>query len=188
MDIHGQLSNNTAMELDSATPSNAGGTQAQTSQNTADTSATALPQGFTEFLNQFTNLPFTPCRRNKPLGGVRWPVSKFCLIRAWIRRRLDPEKSAEVGGGEEENCGGRERVRGEERERMEEDMKRREMERRMSVSGSVSGDRRPEPERPKVFQLETFDDDDLIKPLVIEVCQILWRMPKKYCTFWDRIG
>ncbi len=72
---------------------------------------------------------------------------------------FDPKESEALEAArqrkEEEDNAKRE----EEKARVE-DETRREMERRMSVSGGLGGERRPEEPKPKQFTLDSLDDDD----------------------------
>lgn len=70
---------------------------------------------------------------------------------------FDPAKSAELEEERKRVAEEEDRAREEEKARMEEE-RRIEMERRASVSGNAAPAR--EQERPSVFQLETFDDDE----------------------------
>jgi hypothetical protein len=159
VDINGPAINNGAMEIDSATPSNAGGapqTQGQTTSQDPK-STTALPQDWQKFLNPITEEAFLPWPaeqdiRRGALASIQILVNSG--VDPWT---FDPERSGELEAErkriEEED----EKAKGEEQARVEEE-RRREMERRMSASAAAGGERREE--KPKVFQLETLDDDD----------------------------
>lgn len=71
--------------------------------------------------------------------------------------KFDPERGAELEAERQRIADEEERVLTEKQARVEEE-RRREMERRMSVSTAAGGEKREE--RPTVFQLETFDDED----------------------------
>ena len=139
-----------AMEIDSATPA-----ATETAQNTQNTTATmvinSLPEDWVLFMNPDNGL-FVP-----------WPseenIRKGALATIEILRNqgvdpavFDPEKVAELEAEQK-------RVAEEAERAMEEEQasyRRVEEERRRSVVGS--GERGGEPQ--KVFQLETFDDDE----------------------------
>jgi hypothetical protein len=146
------------MEIDSATPSNAGGaiqTQGQTSEESNST--TALPQDWQKFLNPITEESFLPWPaeqdiRRGALASIQILVNSG--VDPWT---FDPERSGELEAERKRIEEQEEKLKVEEQARMEEE-RRRERERRMSTSGAAGGERSEE--KPKVFQLETFDDDD----------------------------
>lgn len=145
-----------AMEIDSATPSNAG---PQTLQNTAETSNTALPHEFTQYLNPFASLPFVPWPTEETIRRGALASIQVLLDQGTDPATFDPERGAELEAERKRIEEEQEAKRADERARVEEE-RRREMESRLSVSRSLSGEMKVETEMPKVFQLETFDDDD----------------------------
>ena len=145
------------MEIDSATPSNAGGvTHGQTSQDTSN-SITALPQEWQQSLNPLAQTSFFPWPAEHDIKRGALATIQVLLDRGEDPATFDPERGAELEAERQRIVEEEERVQAAERARLEEE-RLRDMERRMSVSGSAGGERREE--RPKVFQLETFDDDD----------------------------
>jgi predicted Zn-dependent peptidase len=137
------------MDIDSATPS----AQAQASQ----TSNTSLPNDFSQWLNPLADLPFQPWPSEESIRRGALASIQVLLDQGVDPATFDPEKGAELEAERKRIMDEEDRIRDEERARLE-DERRREMERRMSVSGPIGGERREE--MPKVFQLETFDDDD----------------------------
>ena len=137
------------MDIDSATPS----AQAQASQ----TSNTALPNDYSQWLNPLADLPFQPWPSEESIRKGALASIQVLLDQGVDPAAFDPEKSAELEAERKRIMDEEDRIRDEERTRLEEE-RRKEMERRMSISGPVGGERREE--RPKVFELETFDDDD----------------------------
>ncbi len=139
-----------AVEIDNATPA-AGGTQSQISQTTA----TALPIHVKEMSDPLAGIQFCP-----------WPTDDFIRSGALASIQLlvnsgidpanfDPEKTAELEA-ETKRIAEKEEL---EREVRLAEERKKEAERRMSVAGpgaSVPVHR----EEPKVFELETFEDDE----------------------------
>jgi hypothetical protein len=153
----GMSNNGTAMEIDSATPSNAGGvTHGQTSQESSN-SNTALPLDWQQHLNPLSQIPFLPWPADHDIKRGALATIQVLLDRGEDPATFDPERGAELEEQRKRIVEEEERVQAEERARLE-DERRREMERRMSASGNARGEGKEE--RPKVFQLETFDDDD----------------------------
>jgi hypothetical protein len=133
------------MEIDGPAPAD-GATQTQTSQTSTVKTNTAM---WSQWLNpaetQFVPWPSEETIRRGALASIQILVDQGI-----DPATFDPEKSAELEAE-------RKRVEEEqERARLEEE-RRREMERRMSVSGAAPERRE---EQPKVFQVETFDDDE----------------------------
>ncbi|KAG0649414.1 Mediator of RNA polymerase II transcription subunit [Hyphodiscus hymeniophilus] len=149
------LSNNgTAMEIDSATPSNAGGVaQAQTSQE----ESTALPLEWQTHLNPQAQIQFLPWPADHDIKRGALATIQLLLDRGEDPATFDPERGAELEEERRLKQEEEDRVQAEQQARLE-DERRREMERRMSVSQNAGGERKEE--QPKVFQLETFDDED----------------------------
>jgi hypothetical protein len=157
-DLNGPAINNGgAMEIDSATPSNAGGApHGQTSQETSN-STTALPEDWQQHLNPLAGMTFFPWPAETDIKRGALATIQVLLDRGEDPATFDPERGAELEADRQRIADEEERVLAEERARLEEE-RRRDMERRMSASAGAGGERREE--RPKVFQLETFDDDD----------------------------
>jgi len=147
-----QMNSDAAMDIDSATPSGV----AQTSQDTMSSSI-SLPNNFSQWLNPLADLPFIPWPTEDAIRRGALASIQVLLDQGVDPATFDPEKSAELEAERKRIMEEEDRIRDEERARMEEE-RRRELERRMSAGGPVGGERREE--RPKVFQLETFDDDD----------------------------
>lgn len=131
----------TAMEIDSATPSNPN-----------PDSAVALPQEWQIHLNPRAQEVFFPWPTEQDIKRGALATIQVLLERGEDLATFDPERGVELEAERKRIVEEEERVLGEERARVEE-------ERRKSVgAGGAGGERREE--RPKVFQLETFDDDD----------------------------
>jgi hypothetical protein len=136
------------MEVDSATPS-AGA--AQTSQNTT-TATNSLPEDWVRWLNPNTGQLFVPWPSEENIRKGALASIEVLMNQGVDPATFDPEMSAELEAE-------RRRLDEEEARRAEDIMRlQEEQRRRMSVGGSVTGERVVE--RPKVFQLESFDDDD----------------------------
>jgi len=140
-----------AMEIDSATPA---ATQTQMSQNTTVTTNTAM---WASYLNPPADAPFIPWPTEETIRRGALASIQILVDQGVDPATFDPEKSAELEAERKRIVEEEDMMREQERARMDEE-RRREMERRMSVSGSMGGERREE--QPKVFQLETFDDDE----------------------------
>jgi hypothetical protein len=113
-------------------------------------------KNWAEFLGPQDDLGWTPwpspyAIRNGALASIQILVDQ-----GLDPATFDPEKSAELEAERKRVMEEEDLKREQEQARIEEE-RRREMERRTSASGA-----RPErvQEQPKVFQLETFDDDD----------------------------
>jgi hypothetical protein len=139
------------MDRDSATPA------AIQSQNTTTTS-TSLPEGFTQFLNPLADSPFIPWPTEETIRRGALASIQVLLDQNIDPATFDPAKSAELEAERKRIAEEEDRAREEQKAKAEEE-RRREMERRMSVSGNVAAAGR-EQEKPGVFQLETFDDDE----------------------------
>ncbi|KAL3421103.1 hypothetical protein PVAG01_07548 [Phlyctema vagabunda] len=141
-------STNTAMDLDSQTPA----AQQNSSQDTT------LPAEWQQFLDTSTGQQFVPWPSEETIRRGALASIQILVDQGVDLESFDPARSAELEAErlriEEEN----EKAREVEKAGQEEE-RRREMERRMSISGQANAGRREE-EKPKVFQLETFDDDD----------------------------
>lgn len=144
----------TAMEVDSGTPMNGA---AQTSQET--TTSTSLPLGFTQFLNPSAEIPFIPWPSEEAIRKGALASIQILLDQGKDPATFDPEKSAELEAERKKIAEEEDRVKEDRRVEMEE-ARRREMDRRASVAGASAGQSRGEQERPAVFQLEEFDEDD----------------------------
>ena len=142
----------TAMEIDGATPA---ATQSQTQTSQATSTAKTNTAMWSQYLNpadaQFVPWPSEETIRRGALASIQILVDQGVDLSTF-----DPEKSAELEAERKRVEEEQERLREQERARLEEE-RRREMERRMSVSGAVPERRE---EQPKVFQLETFDDEE----------------------------
>lgn len=143
------------MEIDSATPLDGG---AQTSQDTT-TSSTSLPQDFTQYLNSSAEIPFIPWPTEESIRKGALASIQVLLDQGTDPTTFDPEKSAELEAERKRIAEEEDRMKEEQKAQMEE-INRREMERRTSTSGPAATQSRVEAERPKVFQLEEFDEDD----------------------------
>ena len=145
------------VERDSATPA----ALATQSQNTTTTTSTSLPEGFVQFLNPLADNPFMPWPTEETIRRGALASIQVLLDQNIDPATFDPAKSAELEAERKRIAEEEDRAREEQKAKAEED-RRREMERRMSISGSgsaaVGGGR--EQEKPGVFQLETFDDDE----------------------------
>jgi Vitamin-D-receptor interacting Mediator subunit 4 len=129
----------TAIDIDGATPA-AVQTQTQTSEATS-TAKTNVAM-WDQYLNP-ADAPFIPWPSEETIRRGALASIQILVDQGVDPSTFDPERSAELEA---------------ERKRVEEEEeRRREMERRISVSGSVPEKRE---EQPKVFQLQTFDDDE----------------------------
>jgi hypothetical protein len=144
-----------AMDAEGATPSN-GATQ--TSQEKT-TTTTSLPQDFTQYLSSSTEIPFIPWPTEEAIRKGALASIQILLDKGIDPATFDPEKSAELEAERKRIAEEEDKVKEEQKARMEED-RRREMERRMSVSGPSAVQNRVDQERPTVFQLEEFDEED----------------------------
>jgi hypothetical protein len=147
----------TAMDIDSATPTAAHSQTQMLSQNTAATN-TSLPQDFSQFLNPLADSPFIPWPTEETIRRGALASIQVLLDQNIDPATFDPGKSAELEAERKRLAEEEDRAREEQKAKAEEE-RRREMERRMSVSGAAAAPGR-EQERPSVFQLETFDDDE----------------------------
>lgn len=144
------------MDLDSGTPSNAGGvTEGQTSQESSNPT-TALPLDWQQSLNPLAHIPFLPWPADHDIKRGALATIQVLLDRGEDPATFDPERGAELEEQRRVIVEEEERVQAVERGRLEEE-RRREMERRVSASGGAV---ERKVERPAVFQLETFEDDD----------------------------
>ncbi len=111
---------------------------------------------WTGYLNPETDMRWAPWPSPDAIRSGALASIQILVDQGVDPATFDPEKSAELEAERKRLMEEEDAKREEERARMEEE-RRREHERRMSASG-------PRPERkqeqPKVFQLETFDDDD----------------------------
>jgi hypothetical protein len=145
------------MEIDSATPAT---TQtAQNTQTTTTATATAtnsLPESWVQFLNPNTGQFFVPWPSEENIRKGALASIEILMNQGFDPAVFDPEKIAELEAERKRIAEEAERAMEEEQERY----RRVEEERRRSVvgSGSTGGERGGEPQ--KVFQLETFDDDE----------------------------
>lgn len=150
---NGESHSTTAMEVDST--SLATGAQAQSGTGQHDGVKTNLSV-WEQYLNPSTDIPFSPWPTEEAIRKGALASIQVLVDQGIDPASFDPERSAELEAERKRIVEEEDAAR--EKERVDrEEARRREMERRMSTSG-------PAPERretqPKVFQLETFDDDD----------------------------
>jgi hypothetical protein len=132
--------------------------QAVTDTQTTDATGTASnSEMWKNFFAAAAEAPFVPWPnddviRRGALASIQMLVDQG--IDPWA---FDPEKSAELAADMKRIAEEEDIQRDLDRTRADEE-RRREMERRMSSSGGAEMERREE--APKVFQLETFDDDE----------------------------
>jgi Vitamin-D-receptor interacting Mediator subunit 4 len=144
----------TAMEIDGVTPA-AAATQTQTNTQTSEaTTVKTNTAMWSRYLNP-ADAPFMPWPSEETIRRGALASIQILVDQGIDPATFDPEKSAELEAERKRVEEEQEALREQERARLEEE-RRREMERRMSVSGVP--ERREEPQ--KVFQLETFDDDE----------------------------
>lgn len=148
------------MERDSATPAASTSAIATQSQNTTtNVTSTSLPEGFTQFLNPLADSPFIPWPTEETIRRGALASIQVLLDQNIDPATFDPAKSAELEAERKRIAEEEDRAREEQKAKAEND-RRREMERRMSVSGNATAGTGREQEKPGVFQLETFDDDE----------------------------
>jgi hypothetical protein len=145
----------TTTEVDSGTPLNVA---VQTSQDTT-TSSTSLPQNFAQYLNPSAEIPFIPWPTEEAIRKGALASIQILLDQGNDPATFDPEKSAELEAERKRVAEEEDRVQEEHRAQMEE-ARRREIDRRASIAGPSGGASRGEQERPAVFQLEEFDEED----------------------------
>lgn len=126
-------------------------------QTTDATGVASNNEAWKTFLETTNEAPFLPWPndyiiRRGALASIQLLVDQG--IDPW---KFDPQKSAELEADMKRIAEEEENAREVEKARADEE-RRREMERRMSTSGGTGMERREE--APKVFQLETFDDDE----------------------------
>lgn len=138
---------------DSATPA-----AIQSQNTTVTTTSTSLPEGFTQFLNPLADAPFMPWPTEETIRRGALASIQVLLDQGIDPATFDPAKSAELEAERKRLAEEEDKAREELKEKAEEE-RRRDMERRMSVSGNAPVVAR-EQEKPGVFQLETFDDDE----------------------------
>jgi hypothetical protein len=144
----------TPMEVESGTPSNASAVaQGQTSQE----STTALPPEWQESLNPLAKIQFLPWPTDFDIKRGALATIQVLLERGEDPATFDPERSAELEEERKKIVDEEERLQALDRARIEEE-RRRDVQRRASTADISRGEKKEE--RPKVFQLETFDDDD----------------------------
>lgn len=145
------------MEIDGVTPAPAA-TQTQTQTQTQTSEATTVKTNtamWSRYLDP-GDAPFVPWPSEETIRRGALASIQILVDKGIDPATFDPEKSAELEAERKRVEEEQEVLREQERARVEEE-RRREMERRMSVSG-VAPEVRVEPQ--KVFQLETFDDDE----------------------------
>jgi hypothetical protein len=152
-----QTQSGSAMEIDSATPAT---TQtAQNTQNTAATTTTAtnsLPESWVQFLNPNTGQFFVPWPSEESIRKGALASIEILMNQGVDPAVFDPEKIAELEAERKRIAEEAERAMEEEQARY----RRVEEERRRSVVGRGSAGGERGGEQTKVFQLETFDDDE----------------------------
>ncbi|KAH8804651.1 vitamin-D-receptor interacting mediator subunit 4-domain-containing protein [Xylogone sp. PMI_703] len=137
-----------AMDIDSGTQSKPQASQATT---------TSLPNEISQWLNPTANLPFIPWPNEESIRRGALAVLQDLQDRGIDPATYDPAKIAEQE--EERRLAAEEEERQkEEKARAVEEARRLEMERRAADRATSFEGRREE--KPKVFQLETFDEDD----------------------------
>ncbi|CZT43463.1 uncharacterized protein RSE6_03507 [Rhynchosporium secalis] len=148
---NGEAQNSSGMEVDSTTPAAAGQTQAAQHPGVS-TNLTLWEQ----YLNQPADMPFVPWPTEEAIRKGALASIQVLLDQGVDPATFDPEKSAELEAERKRITEADDAAR--EQGRIDrEDARKREMERRMSGSGAAPERRE---DKPKVFQLETFDDDD----------------------------
>ncbi|KAE8444000.1 hypothetical protein EG329_001129 [Mollisiaceae sp. DMI_Dod_QoI] len=140
-----------AMDIDQPAPTAA---ETQTTDTTGVASNMKVWEPFFTIANEadFVPWPNEEVIRRGALASIQVLLDKG--VDPWT---FDPEKSAELEADRLRTIEEEDRARDLEKTRMEEERKQN-AERRVSVSGGPGMERREE--APKVFQLETFDDDD----------------------------
>jgi len=125
-------------------------------QATDGTGVKTNSKNWAEFLGPRDDLGWTPWPSPDAIRSGALASIQILLDQGVDPATFDPEKSAELEAERKRIMEEEDNKREQEQARMEEE-RRREMERRMSASGA-----RPEraQEQPKVFQLETLDDDE----------------------------
>ncbi len=141
------------MDIDSTAPVTAAQTQLQSTQHEGVKTNLSI---WEQYLNPSADMPFVPWPTEEAIRKGALASIQVLLDQGVDPATFDPEMSAELEAERKRVMEEEDAAR--EQERFErEEARKREMERRMSASG-------PAPERkeeqPKVFQLETFDDDD----------------------------
>lgn len=137
-----------AMTIDGGTPANAQASQATT---------TSLPNEISQWLNPTADLPFIPWPNEESIRRGALAVLQDLQDRGIDPASYDPAKIAEQGE-ERRRAAEEEEKQREEKARAVEEARRLEMERRASDRQIPTGEGRRE--EPKVFELETFDEDD----------------------------
>lgn len=145
---HGEA--HSAMEIDSATPA-AGATQSQISRTTA----TALPAHLEEVFNSLAGIQFCPWPTDDFIRSGALASIQYLVNTGVDPATFDPEKTAELEA-ERKKAAEEEELQ---RELRLEEERKKEAERRMSAAGPSMAALAHRDE-PKVFQLETFEDDE----------------------------
>ncbi|PBP24781.1 Mediator of RNA polymerase II transcription subunit 4 [Diplocarpon rosae] len=147
---NGAAYNAASMDIDNPIP---GQTQPQTPEHGGVKTNLSV---WEQYLNPSTEIPFFPWPSEEAIRKGALASLQILVDQGVDPATFDPEKSAELEAERKRIMEEEDALR--EQERMDrEDARRREMERRMSVSGSVpaSGE-----EQPKVFTLDALDDDE----------------------------
>jgi hypothetical protein len=145
---NGEAHTSTATEVDGSATAPGGQAQTQTTQHPGVSTNLSL---WEQYLNQSADIPFVPWPAEEAIRKGALASIQILLDQGVDPVTFDPEKSAELEAERKRVTEADDAIREQERE----DTRRRDLERRMS--GGPVPERR---EEPKVFQLETFDDDD----------------------------
>lgn len=130
---------------------------AQTSEE-ATSGGTSLPQNFAQYLNPSADIPYIPWPSEETIRKGALASIQILLDKGLDPATFDPEKSAELEAERKRITEEEDRAKEEHRLQIEE-ARRKEMERRASASGPATA-QRGEQEKPAVFQLEEFDEED----------------------------
>ncbi|KAH7385076.1 vitamin-D-receptor interacting mediator subunit 4-domain-containing protein [Cadophora sp. MPI-SDFR-AT-0126] len=145
---NGEVHTSTVMDADGLAMAPGGQTQTRTSQHPGVSTNLSL---WEQYLNQSADIPFVPWPTEEAIRKGALASIQILVDQGVDPVTFDPEKSAELEAERKRVTEAEDAIREQERE----DTRRRELERRMS--GGPAPERK---EEPKVFQLETFDDDD----------------------------
>ncbi|KAG4413504.1 hypothetical protein IFR04_013369 [Cadophora malorum] len=148
-----ETGSNTPKEPSSQTQTNGTNTPIQTQPSQHPGVSTNLSL-WEQYLNQPADMPFVPWPTEEAIRKGALASIQVLLDQGVDPVTFDPEKSAELEAERKRITEAEDAMREQERTEREE-ARRREMERHMSDSGPA-----PQREERKVFNLETFDDDD----------------------------
>lgn len=146
-----QATSGTAMEIDQSQQ-----VVAET-QTTDTTGVVDNAKDWGNYFNTANEAMFVPWPNEEAIRRGALASIQVLLDQGVDPWTFDPEKSAELEADRKRIAEEEDTAREVEKARLDED-RRREMERRMSSSGGAGMERREEAQ--KVFQLETFDDDE----------------------------